>query len=242
MFIPLCRQSNRLSVQVGRYDLAFRGDEERSYDWMDRMVEKVIKEDRSKVNLESLAAGAEAASHPKKNPDAPGTTGTTPGGDGPANSADPAKPKGGKSKDGKGGKGKDPKGKGKGQDGKDATGASPGGNSPKNPPDPNRSCLLNFFARCKHGAVLGKGVKCERGVHRKTPSDADKAHPFFQKLEKEHGSWAPGACKYPAAAKAAPAPGKAANAGVGTNGNAGSTPPASPTNAGGGAAGGAAQL
>ena len=44
------------------------------------MVEKTIEEDQSRANLESLAAGAEAASHPRKQPAAPGPTGTTPGG------------------------------------------------------------------------------------------------------------------------------------------------------------------
>ena len=116
--MPLCRQSARLAAVVSKYNLAFKEDEERSYPWMDRMIEKVIKEDRSRVNLTSLAAGSEAAANPKKQPAAPGTTGGNPGGDGPANPADPSKPpkkdkkggkgdKGGKDQGGKKGKGKD---------------------------------------------------------------------------------------------------------------------------------------
>ena len=229
IFVPLCRKSTRLSGIVNKYDLAFKEDEERSYKWVDKMVEKVIKEDRSRVNLSSLAAGSEAAANPKKQPAAPGTTGGTPGGTGPASSTDPAKPKGGKDKDGKGKKGKDQdgkKGKGKDSGGKNATGASPGGDStPKQPPDPNRSCILNLFGKCKHGAFFGKGVKCEKGVHRKNPLESDKSHPFFKNMEKEHGTWAPGVFKYPDGSVAAPAK---QLSGVGTNGNAGDTPPSSP--------------
>ena len=196
---------------------------------MDKMVEKVIKEDRSRVNLSSLAAGSEAAANPTKQPAAPGATGGTPGGAGPASSTDPAKPKGGKDKECKGKKGKDQngkKGKGKDSGGKDATEASPGGNStPKQPPDPNCSCILNLFGKCKHGTSLGKGVKCERGVHRKKSLESDKSHPFFEKMEKEHGTWAHGVFKYPDGSVAAPAQAS----GVGINGNAGATPPGTPT-------------
>ena len=60
--------------------------------------------------------------------------------------------------------------------------------------------------------------------------DSDKAHFFFQKMEKEHGSWKPGAFKYPDGSIAAPAAGKAAPSGGGKAGNAGSTRPASPVN------------
>ena len=159
---------------------------------MDKMVEKTIKEDQSRANLESLAAGAEAASHPKKQPAMPGPTGTSPVGDNPSHASDPAKPKGDKKGDKKGkGAGKDQKGKGKGKDqGADATGASPGGKSPK-VLDPNRSCISNLFGKCKHGAVLGKGVTCDRGIHRKKPLDSDRTHPFFIRMEKEHGTWEP---------------------------------------------------
>jgi len=196
-------------------------------------VEKTIEEDQSRVNLQSLAAGAEAASHPKKQPAAPGTTGGAPGGDGPAktNTTDP-KPEKKKGKGDKGkGKGKDQDGKGKGgkDQGKEATGQSSGGNSPKVAPDPNRSCITNLFGKCKHGAVLGKGVTCERGIHRKKPLDSDRTHPFFKKMEKEHGTWEPNKFKYPDGSVATPAVGQGTKSGVGTNGNAGSTPPASPT-------------
>ena len=80
-------------------------------------------------------------------------------------------------------------------------------------------------------------MKCDKGIHRKGPTEADRAHWFFKRMEKEHGEWAPNRFKYsqkpadatPAAPAAAPT-----KTGVGTNGNAGHTPPASPQ-AGGGA-------
>ena len=225
IFVPLCRQSARLSAVISKYDLAFKDDEERSYPWMDRMVEKVTKEDRSRVNLTSLAAGSEAAANPKKQPAAPGTTGGNPGGDHPANPTDPSKSNKKDQKGGKGGKGDKGGKKGKGKDQSNGVEASPGGgNTPRQPFDPNRSCILNLFGKCKHGAILGKGAKCERGTHRKKPLDSDKTHPFFKKMEKEHGVWAPGAHKYPDGTVAAPAQAT----GVGTNGNAGSTPPGTP--------------
>ena len=229
IFIPLCRQSARLSIPIGKYELAFEDDDERSYTWMDKMVEKTIREDQSRANLESLAAGAEAASHPKKQPAAPGATGTTPVGD-PAKTTDPADPK---PKGGKGGKGDKGGKKGKGKDGgKTPTGASPGGgNSPK-PFDPNRSCILNLFGKCKHGAVLGKGVKCERGTHRKKPLDAEKTHPFFLKMEKEHGTWEPNKFKYPDGTVAVPGVNKTGGAQAPAKGP---SPSGSPTNGGGGA-------
>ena len=76
--------------------------------------------------------------------------------------------------------------------------------------------------------MLGKGVTCDKGIHRKQPTDADRAHWFFKRMEKEHGDWAPNKFKYtPKPSDATPA--APAKTGVGTNGNAGHTPPGSPT-------------
>ena len=141
IFIPLCRKSTRLTKHIDHYDRSFEGDPERTYIWMDKMIEKVIKEDRSRVNLESLAAGADASSNPKKAA-AGATTGASSGADG-SGKPDPKDPKGkGKGLDAKGGgKGKDPKGKGKGKEGKDGgkTSNASGANTPTNAkPDPNR--------------------------------------------------------------------------------------------------------
>jgi len=63
-------------------------------------------------------------------------------------------------------------------------------------------------------------------VHRKKPFETDKTHPFFKKMEKEHGAWEPNKFKYPDGSIAAPGANRQ-NGGAGT-GNAGNTPPASP--------------
>jgi len=86
---------------------------------------------------------------------------------------------------------------------------------------------------------LGKGVTCERGIHRKKPLDSDRTHPFFKKMEKEHGPWEPNKFKYPDGSVAAPGTNK--NPGVTGDhpgvqlGQPGRTPPTSPK-AGDGAA------
>ena len=84
---------------------------------------------------------------------------------------------------------------------------------------PKRSCITNFFGKCKLGAALGMGVACNYGIHRKGPTEADRKHFFFVKMEKEHGTWGPGKFPYPNGTIAAP---------VVASGNATQTPPASP--------------
>ena len=163
------------------------------------MVDKIIAEDQannSAVNITAHLLGQE----PKKQA-APGTTGGSTEGQHPP---PPAK------KDGKGGGGGGPKkdggengDKGKGKDkggkkgkgkGKDNDGGKSGGTpkandgSAKKPVDPNRSCITNFFAKCKHGAVPAPGTKCDYGCHRKAPTDADRAHYLFKKMEAQHGT------------------------------------------------------
>jgi len=231
IYIAMCRQSAaKLSKIVDMYDFSCEGDSQRSYTWLEKMTEKIIKEARGRVNLESLAAGHEAAIKAKK-PAMPGTT-PDPGGGAPATPGTTpqnpnAKKQGGKGDKGKKGAGKGDKGKGK-DSGKSATGASPGGgNSPARIPDPNRSCILNLFGKCKLGAVLGKGVTCEKGIHRKKPLDSDRTHPFFKKLEKEHGAWEPNKFKYPDGSVAVPV----VQGGDARTRNACNTPAGSPTGA-----------
>ena len=115
-------------------------------------------------------------------------------------------PKGGKANDGKGGK----KGAGKGNGDGGKSGGTPKADDGTKKPDPNRSCITNFFGRCKHGAVLGPGVKCDYGNHRKVPTDADRAHYLFKRMEGQHGAWAPGKFPYPAKANVAAAAADAA--------------------------------
>ena len=74
-------------------------------------------------------------------------------------------------------------------------------------------------------AVLVKGVTCEKGIHRKKPLDSDRTHPFFKKLEEEHGTWEPNKFKYPDGSVAVPV----VQGGDARTRNAGNTPPASPT-------------
>ena len=81
--------------------------------------------------------------------------------------------------------------------------APPGrGAKPSTPPD---LAWETFSGKCKHGAVLSKGVKCDYGVHRKAPRDEDKERPFFKRLEEKHGQWASGKFHYPDGSAAVPA-------------------------------------
>ena len=203
------------------------------------MVNKTIIETRGRKNQESIAAGLDAAA--KKKAAVPGVTDPT--GAGPwkggnpttTSNADPTKK--GKGKDG--GKGKDSKGKGgKGKDNPKPTDNAAGTDA--KPLDPNRSCITNLFCKCKLGPVLDKGVKCPHGIHRKKPTEADKAHHFFKRMEKQHGPWEPGKFSY-ADKPAAPAQQRGNNAAANVEPrlkHAGHTPPTSPVNAAGSGSGG----
>jgi len=213
-FFPLkLKTSTRLSKYLDEYERSCEGEPQKTYAYLDKMIEKVIKEDRSQANLASHAGYHDTHSQPpKKQPGAPATTDDSAGN--PKNDPTKKDGKGGNKKgdkkgkgDGKGGKGKDggKKGAGKGGDGGKAGGTPKSNDAPKKP-DPNRSCITNFFGKCKHGAHLGPGVKCDHGCHRKVPTDADRAHFFFKRMEAQHGAWAPGKFPYPGdKAQAAPA-------------------------------------
>jgi len=203
------------------------------------MVEKCIKEDQGKENMTSLVSSNDAASNPKKQA-APGPVNT----DGSAGTTTTPKPDpkggkkgGGKDTKGKGAGGKDPKGgkkgggKGKDKDGGKSGNTPKANDATKKPQDPNRSCITNFFGKCKHGAHLGPGVKCDYGCHRKAPTDADRAHHFFKRMEAQHGTWEPGEFPYPAKANAAPASTGGAGADKGNGGVTMQTPGGSPRNA-----------
>ena len=232
LFVTMCRQSaNKLVKHVEMYDRSDTEDPEHTYEYMERMVNKVIKDDHSSGNATNVTARL-LGIEPKKQA-APGTTGDATGN--PAN-ADP--PKGGGKDGGKNPKGGGKKGDTKGKGGKKADGkggktndGGKAGNAPKpegtkHPPDPNKSCITNFFGKCKHGAVLGKGVKCDYGIHRKSPTEVDRGHYLFQRMEKQHGTWESGKFPYPAK-PAAPAANQAAPSGA-SGGPTKTTPAGSP--------------
>ena len=186
MYLEMCRQSDALRPHVEHYERCDDEHPDHSYEFLERMTMRVIKARRGSKNLESLVAGTHVA---HKHVSTPGVEA------GAGQGADADKhDKGGKGpKDNKGGKAgaASPTGGSSGQGGKTY--------------DPTRSCLENFFSKCKHGAVLGKGVKCEYGTHRKTPRDEDRERPFFKRLEGKYGSWESGKFRYPTDSAAAPA-------------------------------------
>ena len=207
-FVPKLKGSARLAKYLDMYDRSCEGDPEKTYEYIEKMIEKVIKEDRNKTNLNSVTSYYEASSHAPKKHAAPaptdGSVGTQDetlkddkkgkGKGGKKGKGDGKGQKGDKGKDGKGGK----KGAGKGNDDGGKSGGTPKADDGTKKPDPNRSCITNFFGRCKHGAVLGAGVKCDYGNHRKAPTEADRAHFLFKRMESQHGAWAPGKFPYTA--------------------------------------------
>ena len=198
------KTSTRLVKYLDQYERACEGEPEKTFAYLDKMIEKVIKEDRCKANVASHAGYHDGLSQGPKKHAAPATTDDSAGNP----KTDPKKDDGKKGKggkggqkgkgDGKGGKGgKDgKKGGGKGGDG-GKSGDTPKANEPAKKADPNKSCITNFFGKCKLGAHLGPGVKCDYGCHRKVPTDTDRAHFLFKKMEAQHGAWAPGKFPYP---------------------------------------------
>jgi len=231
LFVVMCRQSaQKLVKHVEMYDRSSDGDHERSYQYMERMVNKVIADDLTRMNANNLTANTlSGVTEPKKQPGAPGVTGgstgdppaTTPKKDTKGGGKDPKK-----GKDHDKGKGKGDKGKGKGKDGGKSQHPPKPDDANKKPLDPNRSCITHFFGKCKHGAVPAPGTKCDHGCHRKAPTDADRQHYLFKRMENQHGTWEPGKFPYPPKPNAAPAPANAAATGGPAQGGPTKTTPA----------------
>ena len=184
IFFNKIRDSSDLRSYVEHFDRLADDHPDKSYQWLSNSVDKVIRDKRNRTNTQALSAGT-LFDKKGRRPGAPGPLQDTPAEQQPKGDNTKGDPKGkGKGKEGKGGAKGDPKGKGKGN----------GKKSPGFAKNPERSCFQHFFAQCD--PTIKKGKCCQQGFHRDEPSEAERENPFFKRLEAQYGEWSKGRFKY----------------------------------------------
>jgi len=153
-------KSEVLRPHVEHYDRCDDDRADHSFQFLGRITDKVIRNQRQRRNTEALVAAA-GADTPRKH----ALPATTPD-DGHIASGGDA-PTGAKSK-GKGGKG-------------DGSNGSPSRGSQT--PAADRVCPWHLLGICREAHTVKNGECCKSGLRKQTASNKDKGHPFFLKLK-----------------------------------------------------------